>query len=118
MHILTVKSCSFIFQPGNKWESAMTKRFFQLMIVAPILVASFASVGSASAWSGCANYVTVQWGDTLSGIASQCGTTVAAIQAANPGLGWWVYTGQVLYIPMGSAYMPVSYPTYGGTYTV
>ena len=24
---------------------------------------------------GCASYVTVQWGDTLSGIAAQCGTT-------------------------------------------
>ncbi|MCI0549795.1 MAG: LysM peptidoglycan-binding domain-containing protein [Anaerolineae bacterium] len=94
----------------------MTKRMFQLMVVVAILVTSFASAGGASAWS-CGSYVTVQWGDTLSGIAVQCGTTVAAIQAANPGLGWWVYAGQVLYIPTGYTSAPVYYPTYG-TYVV
>ncbi len=90
----------------------MTKRIFQTIIIVAILVASFASAGGASAWSSCPSYVTVQWGDTLSKIAQQCGTTAAAIQAANPGLGWWLYAGQVLYIPTG---MPA--PT-GGTYTV
>jgi len=99
-------------------ENAMMKRFLQLMVVAAILVTSFASVGGASAWYGCASYVTVQWGDTLSGIAQRCGTTVSAIQGANPGLGWWVYAGQVLYIPTGYNDVPVHYPTYGGTYTV
>lgn len=98
----------------------MTKRIFQLMIVLMLVVASFASAGSVSAWGGCSSYVTVQWGDTLSGIAAQCGTTVHAIRAANPGLGWWVYAGQVLYMPAGytssSGYYPP--PSYGGTYTV
>ncbi len=72
------------------------------------------------AWGSCPSYVTVQWGDTLSGIAAQCGTTVYAIQAANPGLGYWVYAGQVLYIPTGSTSQPVSYPqpATGGTYVV
>jgi len=95
----------------------MTKRIFQGVLAVAVLVASFASVGGASAW-GCASYVTVQWGDTLSGIAAQCGTTVGAIQAANPGLGAWVYAGQVLCMP--SAYTPgsVTYPTYSGTYMV
>ena len=87
------------------------------MIVIVILVASFASTGSAFAW-GCASYITVQWGDTLSGIAQRCGTTVAAIQGANPGLGWWVYAGQVLYIPTGYASDPVYYPPSGSTYVV
>ena len=91
----------------------MTKRFFPLMAVLAILVASFAPMSGASAWSGCQSYITVQWGDTLSGIAQRCGTTIAAIQAANPGLGWWVYAGQVLYIPTG--YVPA--PTYN-TYVV
>lgn len=93
------------------------KRVFQLMIVFALLVATFGSVGSASAW-GCGSQVTVQWGDTLSGIAATCGTTVTAIQAANPGLGWWVYAGQVLYMPSGYASDPVYYPTSGGTYVV
>jgi len=89
-----------------------------MMVVVAILVTSFASAGGALAWSDCASYITVQWGDTLSGIATTCGTTVQAIQAANPGLGWWVYAGQVLCIPAGYASVPVSYPTYGGTYVV
>src|SRR5690349_24467719 len=95
----------------------MAKRIFQGVVAVAILLASFASVGGASAW-GCASYVTVQWGDTLSGIAAQCGTTVGAIQAANPGLGAWVYAGQVLYIPSGYIPGPVSSPSYGGTYMV
>ncbi|HLO33444.1 MAG TPA: LysM domain-containing protein [Anaerolineales bacterium] len=96
----------------------MTKRLFKWVVVVAILVSSFASVGGASAWSGCGSTMTVQWGDTLSGIAFHCGTTVAAIRAANPGLGWRLYAGQVLYMPAGTASVPVSYPTYGGTYIV
>jgi LysM repeat protein len=97
----------------------MTKRVFQWMVVLAMLAASFASTGSAMAWGGCASYITVQWGDTLSGIAAYCGTTIEAIQAANPGLGWWVYAGQVLYIPTGYAPAPVYYPPQAGnTYVV
>ena len=91
----------------------------QWVVVVAILVSSFASTGSALAWHNCASYITVQWGDTLSGIAAYCGTTVNAIRAANPGLGWWVYAGQTLYIPTGynaPYYPPVS--STGGTYTV
>src|SRR5690349_10999696 len=96
----------------------MNKRIFQVVVVIALLVTSFASVGGASAW-GCSSYVTVQWGDTLSGIAALCGTTVAAIQAANPGLGWWVYAGQVLYIPNSSSYgYYPSAASSGGTYVV
>ena len=94
-----------------------TKRIFQLVIVLAILVTSFVSSSRALAW-GCANYVTVQWGDTLSGIAASCGTSVEAIQAVNPGLGWWIYAGQVLCIPTGYVSAPVNYPNYGGTYVV
>ena len=71
----------------------MLQRIFRLVVVVAVLATVFASTGSASALSSCANYITVQWGDTLSGIAAKCGTTVAAIQAANPGLGEWVYAG-------------------------
>ena len=98
----------------------MVRRSVQLIIVLVTLIASFGSVGSASAWGSCTSYITVQWGDTLSGIAQQCGTTVYAIRTANPGLGWWVYAGQVLYIPTGSSsgsYYPPSGPS-GGTYVV
>ena len=97
----------------------MSKKILQLTVILAILIASFASAGGALAWGGCATYVTVQWGDTLSGIAAQCGTTVYAIQAANPGLGYWVYAGQVLYIPSGYS-DPGSYPppATGGSYVI
>ncbi len=99
----------------------MTKRFFQWMLVGALLVASFASTDSAAAGSGCASYAVVQWGDTLSGLAALCGTTVGAIQAANPGLGSWLWAGQVLYIPTGgSTYYASAYEgqVAGSTYTV
>ena len=63
------------------------KRIAQFIVVLAVVVSAFGFAGSASAWS-CSTYITVQWGDTLSGIASLCGTTVDAIRAANPGLGW------------------------------
>ncbi len=90
-------------------------KFFQLIVITALLITSFASTGGALAWSKCPNYLTVQWGDTLSGIALQCDTTVDAIRAANPGLGWWLYAGQVLYIPTG--YTP-GYPPASSTYVV
>jgi LysM repeat protein len=101
----------------------VAKRVVQLVVVAAILFTSFASAGGVLAWSGCASYITVQWGDTLGGLANLCGTTAEAIRAANPGLGWWVYAGQVLYIPSGYASAPAPVyapsPSYGsGTYMV
>lgn len=92
------------------------KRILQVVVLLAVVVSAFGFAGGASAWY-CSSYVTVQWGDTLSGIASLCGTTVDAIRAANPGLGWWVYAGQVLYIPTGSS-TPYYPPVYGGTYVV
>jgi lysozyme len=94
------------------------KRNTQFFIVLAILAASFGFTGNAHAYT-CSSYITVQWGDTLSGIASLCGTSIAAIQGANPGLGSWVYAGQVLYIPTGSSGTPTYYPpASSGAYTV
>ena len=93
-----------------------TKRIFQLIVIVAILATSFVSTGGALAWSGCPGYITVQWSDTLSNLAALCGTTVEAVRAANPGLGWWVYAGQVLYIPTG--YMPAPYHQTYSTYVV
>lgn len=94
----------------------MMKRILQIGLALALLAATFTSAGSAKASSACPAYVTVQWGDTLGGIALMCGTTVDAIRAANPGLGWWLYAGQVLYIPSGYT-PPPQVPTYN-TYTV
>jgi LysM repeat protein len=94
----------------------MTKRIIQFTLIIMLLAASFASAGGARAWSACPAYVTVQWGDTLGGLALLCGTTVDAIRTANPGLGWYLYAGQVLYMPTG--YTPPSSPPMYSTYTV
>lgn len=94
------------------------KRIARIIVLLVILFSSFGFTGTASAYT-CSTYITVQWGDTLSGIARLCGTTTYAIQAANPGLGSWVYAGQVLYIPTGYSPSPVYYPpSSGGTYVV
>jgi|GEM_PF-470182 len=99
------------------------KKIFQSFVIVAVLFSSLAASGSALAWSGCPSQVVVQWGDTMSSIAAACGTTVDAILAANPGIDWWIYAGEVLNIPNGTVYaVPVPYyppyPTYGGTYVI
>lgn len=94
------------------------KRNIQIIALLAILILSLGFTNTAQASYSCSAYITVQWGDTLSGIASLCGTTIAAIQSANPGLGWWVYAGQVLYIPTGGSAPIYYYPSSGGTYVV
>jgi LysM repeat protein len=67
----------------------------------------------------CGTYYTVQWGDTLSGIAARYGTTVQAIMYANnitnPN---HIYAGMILYIPCGTKppAPPASYPNWKGEY--
>ena len=62
-------------------------------------------------------YYTVVWGDTLESIAYRYGTTVSAImQANNLANSWYIYAGQLLVIPSGTA-MPPSYPA-ASYYTV
>jgi LysM repeat protein len=93
------------------------KRIFQIIVLLAILTASFASPGSALAWSSCGSTYVVQWGDTLGGIAARCGTTVAAIYAVNPGISGYLYAGQVLVMP-GGDYCNCPQDGYTNTYTV
>ncbi len=92
------------------------KRQVLLSIVTIILLASFAYPGTALAWSPCGSTYVVQWGDTLSGIAVLCGTTVSALRQANPGIGYIIYAGQTLWIPDPSGYDPGPAPA--GSYVV
>ena len=65
------------------------------------------SSGPPPASGGCASYYTVQWGDTLSGIAWQHGTTANALMQANDLYSDIIYQGQRLCIPPGGmAYGP------------
>jgi len=76
------------------------KKLLQSFVIVAMLLAMFASTGSAFA-AGCGTSVTVVSGDTLRKIAERCGTTVSAIQRANPeiGTGNLIYPGQVLLLP-------------------
>jgi LysM repeat protein len=63
---------------------------FGLLLAAPT---------TAHAWYSCGDSYLVQRGDSLSSIARDCGTTVAALKLANPGMGYYIYAGQTLWLP-------------------
>jgi len=77
------------------------KRIHILLPLLAVLLAAFALPGTvALAWStSCGTTYSVQWGDTLGSIANKCGTTIAALRQANPGLGYWLYAGQTISLP-------------------
>ena len=79
------------------------KKILQIIALTAILMASIATTSSAYAWSGCGNSYVVQWGDSLGSIAAQCGTSISALQSANPNMGYWIYAGQTLWMP-GNSY--------------
>ena len=83
-----------------------TKKFVQLFVLIMVVLSAFATTSAAFAW-GCGPSVTVVSGDTLRIIAYRCGTTVSALQRANPevGNGNLIYPGQVLRLP--GATLPV-----------
>ena len=76
------------------------KRFIQLFLLISVVAGSFLATSPALAWS-CGTAYTVVRGDTLRLIAANCGTTVYALQRANPeiGSGNLIYPGQVLLLP-------------------
>lgn len=77
-----------------------TKKLFQSFVLVSLLLAMFASTSTAFA-AGCGSSVTIVKGDTLRKIADRCGTTVSALQRANPaiGTGNLIFPGQVLQLP-------------------
>lgn len=82
-------------------EVSMNKKLIQSFIIFAMLVGMFATTGAAFAASSCGTSVTVISGDTLRKIAERCGTTVSALQRANPeiGNGNLIYPGQNLLLP-------------------
>lgn len=91
----------------------MTKKLLQSFVLLTMVVAMLASTGSAFA-AGCASSVVVASGNTLRKIAERCGTTVSAIQRANPeiGSGNLIYPGQVLLLPGARIYGDNGYDTW------
>ena len=91
----------------KKTRLGNTKKVFTVLLLALILLLAFSATTSAAPAEAPAAstgiYHTVQWGQSLSGIAVYYRTTVQAIMAANPQI--WnpnvIFAGQVLYIPTG-----------------
>jgi LysM repeat protein len=101
------------------------KRAIQLFIIIVLLFASFAFTRSAGASGYCPSNYVVQPGDWLAKIARNCGVTLSQLYAANPGVGYYIYPGQVIYIPGGydygynyGYYCGPSYSPYYGNYYV
>ncbi len=98
------------------------KRAVQLILIVALLFASFAFASSASASAYCSSRYVVQPGDWLSKIARNCGVTLSQMYGANPGVGYYIYPGQVLNIPggydPGYSYCGPSYSQYYGNYYV
>jgi len=106
------------------------KRLIQICLILVLLLASFASTGSAHAWSACGSSYVVQRGDWLSKIARNCGVTLSQLRAANPWVDYYtyIYPGQVLTIPGGydggydtggpGGYCGASYDAYGSYWMV
>ena len=80
--------------------SMHTKKVLQSFVLLATVLAMFVTTSSAYA-AGCGSSVTVVKGDTLFKIANRCGTSVSALQRANPeiGSGNLIYPGQVLQLP-------------------
>src|SRR5512135_3027675 len=94
-------------------EVSMNKKLLQSFVILMMLVGMFASTSSDFA-AGCASSVVVASGDTLRKIAERCGTTVSALQRANPeiGNGNLIYPGQTLLLPGAIIYGNNGYDTY------
>ncbi|GAB4532156.1 MAG: hypothetical protein Kow0063_12360 [Anaerolineae bacterium] len=75
-----------------------------------LLVPDGMPTGSPPASGGCAAYHTVQYGDTLSGIAWRYGTTINALMQANSLYSDFIYQGQRLCIPVGGVASGPSMP--------
>lgn len=102
------------------------KRLIQLTVILILVFASLAFTKNASASGYCASTYVVQTGDWLAKIARKCGVTLTQLYAANPGVGYYIYPGQVINIPggyysgynSGYYYCGPSYSEYYGNYYV
>jgi LysM repeat protein len=85
--------------------SMNAKKSLLIFVLMAVLLDSLVVTSSAFAASAlggqCGGSVTVVSGDTLRKIADRCGTSVAALQLANPEIAWGnlIYPGQVLQLP-------------------
>jgi len=75
------------------------KTFARVSVLFMFLLASLGAPVSVRAGGVCGGTFIVERGETLDTIAAMCGTTVAAIIAANPGISGSLAVGQVVAVP-------------------
>jgi len=103
-----------------------TKRLLQITLIIVLILSSLAFTKSASASGYCPGRYVVKPGEWMAKIARNCGVTLTQMYAANPGVGSYIYPGQVLNIPGGYDYYDHGYyfcgpaysPYYGNYYVV
>ena len=102
------------------------KSMIRLTVIVIVLFSSLAFTQNTSASGYCSATYVVQPGDWLAKIARRCGVTLSQMYAANPGVGSYIYPGQLLNIPGGYDYHDPGYyycgpsysPYYGNYYVV
>jgi len=94
------------------------KILLQISVLTLFLLALLAVPAGAQAGGICGSTYVVEWGDTLGSIAQRCGITVNAIYAANPGIGGYLYAGQLLVLPGYNSCNNCSPTHYNNTYVV
>ena len=82
------------------------KIFTQVSVLFLFLLALLATPFGARAGGVCGGTWTVAQGETLDTIAATCGTSVATITAANPGIGGGLTVGQVITVPGSTGSSP------------
>ena len=88
----------------------MTRKVFAQVLVVPLLLlAFFGTPINVLAGGVCGGTYIVEKDQTLEKIAALCGTTVATIYAANPGITSNVYTGQTITVPGSNYINPSTY---------
>ena len=95
----------------------ITKRTLQIALILALLFASLAFAKPTAASGYCPASYVVQPGDWLAKIARRCSVSLSQLYSANPGVGYYIYPGQVLNIPGGySGYYYYCGPTYSEYY--
>jgi hypothetical protein len=86
------------------------------LLLTQVVVAAPATEVSSVSW-GCGGYYVIHYGDNLSRIAQNCGTSIGNILAHNPQIynPHWIYAGMVLNLTgsgYGNYFRPQSYSNY------
>ena len=82
--------------------------FLSIFMISALLVALVGFVPAGTAQAACGTTYVVQSGDTIGGIAQNCGTTISAIARANPNITdlSLIYPGQTILLPGAVTVIP------------